>query len=162
MSTVQKYCDVEVPIRTAYDQWTQFESFPEFMEGVIDVRQMGDTMTHWRTRIGGVEREFDAHIVEQVPDQRIAWRTVGGEVEQAGTVTFEPVGTGRTRVGLIMDFEPEGAVEKVGDALGMVERRVDGDLQRFKEFIESRGMQSGSWRGEVHGGKPDPDGGSVL
>lgn len=160
MSTVQKYCDVEVPIRTAYDQWTQFESFPHFMEGVIDVRQMGDTMTHWRTRVGGVEREFDAQIIEQVPDQRIAWRTTGGEVDQAGTVTFEPVGMGHTRVGLMMDFEPEGAVEKVGDALGMVERRVEGDLQRFKEFIESRGVQSGAWRGEVHGG--EPDNGSVL
>lgn len=155
MSTVQKYCEVEVPVRTAYDQWTQFESFPEFMEGVIDVRQMGNTLTHWRTRVAGVEREFDAHIIEQVPDQRIAWRTTGGEVEQAGTVTFEPVSPGRTRIGLMMDFEPEGAVEKVGDALGMVERRVDGDLQRFKEFIESRGIETGSWRGRVSGGETD-------
>jgi uncharacterized membrane protein len=158
MSTVQKYCEVDVPVRVAYDQWTQFESFPQFMEGVDTVQQLGDTMTHWRTSIGGVSREFDAQIIEQVPDQRIVWRSTGGEVDQAGTVTFEPLGAGRTRVGLMMDFEPQGMTEKIGDSLGIIERRVDGDLQRFKEYIESRGMESGGGRGEVHGGQSETPG----
>jgi uncharacterized membrane protein len=158
MSTVQKYCEVEVPVRAAYDQWTQFESFPEFMEGVDQVNQLDDTMTHWKTSVGGVSREFDAQIIEQVPDERIAWRSTGGEVDQSGIVTFEELGAGRTRVGLLMDFSPEGTLEKIGDSLGLIERRVENDLQRFKEFMEQRGTPTGEWRGEVHGGQTDSGG----
>ena len=148
MATIEQSIDVEVPVRTAYDQWTQFEQFPQFMEGVEEVRQSGDTHTHWRTKVAGREKEFDAVITEQTPDQRIAWTSAGGP-EHAGVVTFHRLGEAKTRVMLQMDYEPEGAAEKIGDALGLVERRVKGDLSRFKELIESRGAASGGWRGEV-------------
>jgi uncharacterized membrane protein len=148
MSTVQKSIEVNVPVRTAYDQWTQFEDFPQFMEGVEQVRQISDTRTHWVTEVAGTKREFDAEITEQVPDKRIAWRAVDGP-DQGGVVTFEPVGDTSTRVMVEMDFAPEGLVEKAGDALGVIDRRIMGDLDRFKEFIESRGVETGAWRGEV-------------
>ncbi len=148
MSTVQESIEVNVPVRAAYDQWTQFEEFPRFMEGVEEVRQVTDTRTHWVTEVGGTKREFDAEITEQVPDKRIAWRAVDGP-DQGGVVMFEPVGSGTTRVTVEMDFAPEGVVEKAGDALGVVDRRVKGDLGRFKEFIEQRGVETGAWRGEV-------------
>jgi uncharacterized membrane protein len=148
MSTVEQHIDVDVPVRTAYDQWTQFEEFPQFMEGIERIEQRGDTSTHWVTKIGGVSREFDAEITEQTPDQRVAWRAVGGE-KHAGVVTFHRIDEGKTRVMLQMDYEPEGVVEKAGDKLGIVERRVKGDLGRFKEFIEGRGSETGAWRGEV-------------
>ena len=148
MSTIQKSIDVQVPVHTAYNQWTQFESFPNFMEGVEEVRQLSNTRTHWKTRIAGATREFDAEIVDQEPDQRIAWRSVEGP-NQAGVVTFQPEGTDRTRVALSMDFTPSDTTEKIGDATNMVERRVEGDLKRFKEFIESRGTETGGWRGSV-------------
>ncbi|MDP9006379.1 MAG: SRPBCC family protein [Actinomycetota bacterium] len=148
MSTVQESIEVNVPVRAAYDQWTQFEEFPRFMEGVEEVRQVTDTRTHWVTEVGGTKREFDAEITEQVPDKRIAWRAVDGP-DQGGVVMFEPVGSGTTRVTVEMDFAPEGVVEKAGDALGVVDRRVKGDLARFKEFIEQRGVETGAWRGEV-------------
>ncbi|MBW3626396.1 MAG: SRPBCC family protein [Actinobacteria bacterium] len=148
MSVVDETIEVNVPVRTAYDQWTQFESFPQFMEGVEEVRQVTDTRTHWRTEIGGVKREFDAEITEQVPDQRIAWRAVDGP-DQGGVVTFDAPDPNRTRILLELDYDPEGAVEQAGDKLGVVKRRVKGDLERFKEFIESRGVETGAWRGEV-------------
>ena len=148
MSTVQKSIEVNVPIRTAYDQWTQFEEFPKFMEGVEEIRQVSDTRTHWVTSIAGTEREFDAEITEQVPDKRIAWRAVDGP-DQGGVVTFEAMGSGATRIVVEMDFAPEGVVEKAGDALGVIDRRVQGDLERFKDFIEGRGVETGAWRGEV-------------
>ena len=148
MSTIQKSIDVQVPVHTAYNQWTQFESFPNFMEGVEEVRQLSNTRTHWKTRIAGATREFDAEIVDQEPDQRIAWRSVEGP-NQAGVVTFQPEGTDRTRVALSMDFTPSDTTEKIGAATNMVERRVEGDLKRFKEFIESRGTETGGWRGSV-------------
>ena len=148
MSTVQKSIDVKVPIRTAYDQWTQFEEFPEFMEGVERIDQITDTRTHWVTEVAGLEREFDAEITEQVPDKRIAWRAVDGP-DHGGVVMFEPVGSDATRVSVEMDFAPDGLAEKAGDALGVIDRRVEGDLERFKEFIESRGVETGAWRGEV-------------
>jgi uncharacterized membrane protein len=148
MATIEQSIDVEVPVRTAYDQWTQFEQFPQFMEGVEEVRQSGDTHTHWRTKVAGKEKEFDAVITEQTPDQRIAWTSEGGP-EHAGVVTFHRLAEAKTRVMLQMDYEPEGVAEKVGDALGLVERRVKGDLSRFKELIESRGAATGGWRGEV-------------
>jgi uncharacterized membrane protein len=148
VSTIQKSIDVQVPVHTAYNQWTQFESFPNFMEGVEEVRQLSNTRTHWKTRIAGATREFDAEIVDQEPDQRIAWRSVEGP-NQAGVVTFQPEGTDRTRVALSMDFTPSDTTEKIGAATNMVERRVEGDLKRFKEFIESRGTETGGWRGSV-------------
>lgn len=153
MSTVEKSIDVDVPVRTAYNQWTQFESFPQFMEGVDRIEQTSDTMTHWVTSIGGVTREFDAQITEQHPDERVAWTTVDGP-KQAGVVTFHRLEENKTRVMLQMDFAPEGLVEKVGDKLGIVGRRAEGDLERFKKFIESRGAESGAWRGDVD--RPTP------
>ncbi|MBA3490321.1 MAG: SRPBCC family protein [Longispora sp.] len=145
---IQKSVQVKVPLRTAYNQWTQFEEFPEFMDGVEEVKQVNDTLTHWRTKIAGVEREFDAEIVSQQPDTMVAWKSVDGPM-QAGTVSFRPLDSARTEVTLLMDFEPEGIVEKAGDTIGLVDRRVQGDLERFKDFIESRGTETGSWRGEV-------------
>ena len=149
MASVQESVDVDVPIRIAYDQWTQFESFPQFMGGVERITQLDDTHTHWVTNIDGVKREFDAEITEQHPEERIAWTSTGGEAKQAGVVTFHRLDEAKTRVMLQMDYEPEGVAEKIGDALGLVERRVKGDLSRFKELIESRGAASGGWRGEV-------------
>ena len=148
MSTIEESIEVGVPVRTAYDQWTQFEEFPHFMEGVEEIRQLDDTHVHWKTRIGGVEREFDAEITEQHPDHRIAWRSVSGP-SQAGVVTFHRLDDATTRIMLQLDTEPEGAVEKVGDALGIVKRRVKGDLERFKEMMEERGTETGAWRGDV-------------
>jgi uncharacterized membrane protein len=152
MSTVEQSIEVNVPLRTAYNQWTQFEEFPRFMDGVEEIRQVDDTHLHWRTKLAGITREFDAEITEQKPDERIAWRSTGG-TQNAGVVTFHRLDEGRTRVMVQIDAEPEGVVEKAGDALGLVERRVKGDLERFKELIEGRGSESGAWRGEV--GRPD-------
>jgi uncharacterized membrane protein len=148
MANIEQSIDVDVPVRTAYNQWTQFEEFPKFMEGVEQIRQLDDTHTHWRTKVAGREKEFEAVITEQTPDQRIAWTSEVGP-EHAGVVTFHRLDQARTRVMVQMDYEPEGVAEKVGDALGLVTRRVKGDLERFKELIESRGAESGSWRGEV-------------
>lgn len=153
MGAITESVDVEVPVRTAYDQWTQFEEFPKFMAGVQEVRQITDTMTHWKVDIGGVTREFDARITEQIPDERVAWTAVDG-TKQAGVVTFHRLNPNRTRVTLQMDFEPHGATEQVGDKLGVVDRRVKGDLDRFKKYIEERGVETGAWRGEVH--RPEP------
>lgn len=149
MDTIEKSITVDVPVRTAYNQWTQFEEFPRFMEGVEEVRQLNDKKMHWRANIGGKTEEWDAEIVEQTPDQRVSWRSTGG-AHNAGTVSFQPQGASQTRVTLRLDYKPEGFVENVGDALGLVERRVEGDLERFKEFIESRGSETGAWRGEIH------------
>lgn len=143
--------EVDVPVRVAYDQWTQLEEFPRFMEGVEQVTQVSDALLHWKVRVGGVGREFDAVITEQVPDQVVAWSSVDGP-RQAGAVTFQPLDPARTRVTLRMGFEPDGPVEAAGDALGLVERRVRGDLERFREFVQARGTQTGAWRGELHGG----------
>ena len=148
MSTIEQSIEVSVPVRTAYNQWTQFEEFPRFMEGVQTVQQLDDTRLHWVTEIAGQKREFDAKITEQTPDQRIAWYA-DGEAKQGGAVTFHRLDDEKTKVMLQMDFEPEGFVETVGDKLGIVESRVKGDLERFKTFIESRGSETGAWRGEV-------------
>ena len=148
MGTTIEFIDVDVPVGTAYNQWTQFESFPQFMSGVDSVTQVTDTMTHWKTSIGGVTREFDAQITEQHPDERVAWKSVDGNTH-AGVVTFHRLGPNTTRVTVQMDFLPEGLVENVGDKLGIVDRRVKGDLENFKKFIESRGAETGSWRGNI-------------
>ncbi|MFD4137450.1 SRPBCC family protein [Streptomyces sp. NPDC058572] len=149
MSMVKESVEVEVPIRTAYNQWTQFEEFPEFMEGVEEVRQLDDLHNHWITKIGGVRREFDTEMVDQLPDERIAWRTVGGDTKQMGMVHFRRLDDTHTCVGLVMDVEPSGAAEKTAAVTGMIDRRVKGDMRRFKEYIEQRGGESGSWRGRV-------------
>jgi uncharacterized membrane protein len=150
MSTIEESIEVEVPVRTAYNQWTQFEEFPSFMEGVEEVRQLDDTHVSWRVSIGGDTEQWEAVITEQEPDQRVAWEATGGK-RNAGLVTFQPLGADRTRVTVRMEWEDEGITEKVGSALGFDSRRVQGDLERFKELIESRGHESGAWRGEVHG-----------
>jgi uncharacterized membrane protein len=147
-TTVIKSVDVAVPVSTAYNQWTQFESFPQFMEGVEEITQLTDTRTHWRTSIAGVHREFDAEITEQHPEERVAWQTVDGS-HHAGVVTFHRLGDLSTRVTLQMEYEPESLTEKAGTALGVVQKRAESDLKRFKEFIESRGQETGAWRGDV-------------
>ena len=148
MSTIVESIDVQVPVRTAYNQWTQFEEFPQFMEGVERVEQLDDTRLHWVAKVAGKTKEWDAKITEQTPDQRIAWTATSG-AENAGVVTFHRFDDATTRVTVQMDVDPEGPVENVGDAVGVPERRVKGDLERFKEFIESRGRETGAWRGEV-------------
>ena len=153
MGTVTEHVDVAVPVRTAYNQWTQFEEFPQFMEGVTEVRQVSDTMTHWTTEVGGIKREFDARITEQLPDERVAWTSTGGDVKQAGVVTFHRLDDSHARVTAQMELEPEGVAEKAADAMGVISRRVKGDLKRFKEFIEERGTETGAWRGEVEQGQ---------
>jgi uncharacterized membrane protein len=150
VSTIEKSIEVDVPVRTVYDQWTQFESFPRFMAGVESVRQLDDTHLHWKAEIAGVSREWDAEIVDQTPDERVTWRSTDGTTN-AGTVSFAAADAG-TRVTLRLEFAPEGIVEKVGDALNLVDRRAEGDLERFKEFIESRGAETGAWRGDVRPG----------
>jgi uncharacterized membrane protein len=148
MASVEKHVEVDVPVRTAYNQWTQFEDFPHFMEGVKEVRQLDDTHLHWRAELGGKEQEWDAVITEQTPDARIAWRNTSG-AENAGVVTFHRLGDSQTRVMLQIEYDPDGFVENVGDALGIVSRRIEGDMKRFKEFIESGREATGAWRGEV-------------
>jgi len=147
VTTIEKSVDVHTPVRAAYNQWTQFESFPSFMEGVDQITQQTPTRTHWRTSIAGVTREFDAEITEQHADERIAWRSVDGP-RQAGVVTFHRIDDQTTRVHLQMDYEPESLTEKAGTALGVVSHRIQGDLDRFKEFIERHG-ETGSWRGDI-------------
>ncbi|WP_369213188.1 SRPBCC family protein [Streptomyces flavofungini] len=150
MSKVEESIEVAVPVSTAYNQWTQFETFPEFMDGVERIEQRSDTLTHWKTKIGGVVREFDAEITEQIPDERVAWTTTGGEAKQAGVVTFHRLGEDRTKVMLQLDHDPKGLADSVGDKLGFVKRQVTGDLKRFKQFIEKRdGVETGAWRGQV-------------
>ncbi len=148
MASVVESIDVTVPVSTAYNQWTQFEDFPRFMEGVKSVTQIDDTHAHWVAEIAGDEQEWDAEITEQHPDERVAWRATSGAAN-AGVVTFHRIDDGTTRVTLQMDVEPEGVVENLGTFLGFLDRRVKGDLERFKEFIESRGAETGAWRGEV-------------
>ncbi|MEV6583275.1 SRPBCC family protein [Streptomyces sp. NPDC051582] len=143
MSLVKESIEVNVPVRTAYDQWTQFESFPQFMDGVERIDQLTDTLTHWVTKVGGAKREFDAEVTEQIPDTKVAWVTVGGESDQSGLVTFEPIDAFHTQITLMMDFDPEGVAENIGDGLAFVDRLVKGDLKRFKHFIEDRGTATG-------------------
>jgi uncharacterized membrane protein len=153
VASVQEAIDVDVPIRVAYDQWTQFESFPQFMGGVESITQLDDKRLHWVTSIDGVKREFDAEITEQHPEERIAWASTSGETKHAGVVTFHRLDEAKTRVMIQIDWEPEGLVEKAGAALGFDDRQVKADAKKFKEFIESRGTETGAWRGDV----PRPD-----
>jgi uncharacterized membrane protein len=153
MSTVVESVDVAVPVRTAYNQWTMFEQFPQFMEGVTEVRQLDDTRLHWVVDIAGVHREFDAEITEQHPDERVAWTSVDGP-RHAGVVTFHRLDDNNTRVTAQMEIDPDGLVEQVGAKTGIVDMRVKGDMKRFREYIESRGQETGGWRGDV--GRPMP------
>ncbi len=148
MSSTEEFIDVNVPISTAYNQWTQFEEFPKFMESVHEVRQLDDTHLHWRADIAGKTEEWDVEITEQIPDKRIAWRSIGG-VKNAGVVTFHKISDSRTRIMLQMDYEPRGIDEKIGDTLGLVKMQTKANLKRFKEMLESRGTETGAWRGSV-------------
>ena len=148
MSTIEQSIEVSAPISTVYNQWTQFEEFPRFMDGVDEVRQLDDTHLHWVASFGATRHEWDAEITEQLPDERVAWRNTGGK-DNAGVVTFHKIDDATTRVMVQMDFVPEGIKEKIGEALGAPDRRVKGDLERFKEMIEARGVETGAWRGEV-------------
>jgi uncharacterized membrane protein len=152
MASITESIDVEVPVRTAYDQWTQFEEFPQFMEGVRSVDQIDDAHLRWVAEIGGEQQAWTAEITEQRPDERVAWKTVEGH-GNAGVVTFHRLGDGETRVTVQMEHETEGLREQIGSALGVDSRRVKSDLERFKDLIESRGVESGAWRGEIEGGK---------
>ena len=149
MAQVTESIDVDVPVTTAYNQWTQFESFPHFLSFVENVEQIGDTLTHWKVKIGGVEREFDAEITEQHPDERIAWNSIGGEEDHAGVVTFHKLSDATSRVTVQLDWEPEGLPEKLGAVAGIDNMAVKGDLKHFKEFIERAGGETGAWRGDV-------------
>jgi uncharacterized membrane protein len=148
MSTIEESIDVNVPVSTAYNQWTQFEEFPNFMEAVEKVIQGDDKRLHWVAEIAGQRREWDAEITEQRPDERIAWTSTTGS-RNAGVVTFHRIDDTTTRVMLQLEFEPDDAMEKSGDALGLVRRQARKDMERFKEFIESRGRETGAWRGEI-------------
>lgn len=148
MTSAQKSVEMNCYVTDAYNQWTQFEDFPKFMAGVEEIRQLDDRHLHWKVKIDGVEREFDTEITEQLPDERIAWRSTTGPT-QAGVVTFHKIDDSTTRVMLQLDMEPEGITEKAGDKLGFVERQVSKDLENFKKLIESRGQPTGAWRGEV-------------
>ena len=148
LSRVDVAIDVNVPVSTAYNQWTQFEEFPRFMDSVREVRQLDDEHLHWRASVAGKEKEWDAEITEQVPDKRIAWRSIGG-VRNSGVVTFEPLSESTTRVTLSMQYDPETAGEKIGDTMGVVRLQAKANLKRFKELIESRGVETGAWRGSV-------------
>ena len=150
MTTIEKTIEVSVPVRTAYNQWTQFEQFPRFMEGVKEVQQLDDKHLRWRAEIAGKEVEWTSEITQQVPDQRIGWRSTSG-AQNAGSVSFLALADNRTQLTLHMVIDPEGAAQSTGSALGLVGARIEGDLKRFKDFIEKRGQETGEWRGEIHG-----------
>jgi len=149
MPQIIETIDVNVPVRVAYNQWTQFESFPHFLDEVVSITQIDDTHNRWVVNVGGAEREFDAEITEQHPDERVAWRSTGGETEHAGVVTFHKLDENTTRVTAQIDWEPQGLLEKVGALVGAGSHAVKKDLDNFKEFIEGRGAETGAWRGDV-------------
>jgi uncharacterized membrane protein len=152
MPRLERSIEIEAPLSKVYDQWTQFEEFPRFMDGVLDVRQLDDSRLRWRARIAGQEREWTAEITEQVPNSRIAWESLSGTPNR-GAITFEPIGEGgaRARVTVQVDYEPEGWIESLADALGLVSMRVDGALEAFRESIEGGRGATGAWRGRIPG-----------
>jgi len=152
MERVEKFVEVNRPVNTVYNQWTQFEEFPLFMDGVKEVRQLDDTHLFWRAEVWGKEKEWEAEITEQEPDTRISWKSITG-APNAGTVRFEPSGDDRTIVRLVMAYDPKGLLETVGDALGLFTSQVERSVEQFKRFIERRGQESGAWRGEVDDGQ---------
>ena len=151
MSHIQETIELNVPVSTAYNQWTQFEDFPQFMEGVESVKQLDDTRLHWIAEFGGTRREWEAKIVDQTPDSHVAWKAPAED--PSGEVRFEPVGADRCRMTLVLEYDGQNTKEKLGDLMGAAKRRVKGDLDRFKDFIESRGAETGAWRGDVVGGR---------
>jgi uncharacterized membrane protein len=151
MRTLEHSIEVDAPLRATYNQWTQFEDFPQFMEGVESVTQLDDTHVHWVATVAGRKKEWDAEITRQVPDSEIDWIGLG-DADNRGRLLFEPT-NGGTKITMMLDYEPEGAVEEIGDRLGLVKRRVKGDMDRFKEFLEARGRETGGWRGEVNRGE---------
>ena len=157
METIEKSIEVEAPINQVYNQWTQFEEFPRFMEGVEKVHQLDDKHLHWIAKVGGRRKEWDAEILEQVPEDRIAWRSTSG-APNSGVVHFRPRDAQHTVITLRMNYEPEGAMESLGNALGMVSGRIESDLRHFKDFIQQRGTETGSWRGEIHRGNVNDPG----
>jgi uncharacterized membrane protein len=150
METLEQSIEVDAPVSVTYNQWTQFEEFPRFMQGVESVTQIDDRRLHWVAQVAGKRQEWDAEITRQVPDQEIDWMGLG-DPDNRGRLVFQPVG-GRTKVTMTLDYAPEGAVETVGDKLGLVRRRIQGDMERFKEFLETRGRETGGWRGEINAG----------
>jgi uncharacterized membrane protein len=154
MPKIQDSIEIQAPVQQAYNQWTQFEEFPKFMEGIESVKQLDDTHLQWNAEIRGESREWTTEITEQRPDEKVAWKTIEGEVKNDGVVTFEEVGDGRTRLNVQMDVEGDSSAENVaGDLLGVVKRQVHGDLERFKQLIENRDEETGAWRGEVQQGE---------
>lgn len=151
MATIEKSIDVAVPVSVAYDQWTQFEQFPQFMEGVVDVEQLDDSHLRWTAEVQGERKHWEAEIVEQEPDRVIAWRSIGG-ARTSGRVEFAPTNEG-TRVRVEMEYEPEGMKESVGAVLGLDEHQVEEDLERFRELVEDRQLPTGAWRGSIEGGE---------
>ena len=154
---VEKSIEVDAPVNRVYNQWTQFEEFPKFMQGIEQVRQLDDKRLHWIAEVGGRRKEWDAEIFEQVPDQKIAWRSTSG-APNTGIVSFRPLAPNRTQVTVRMEYDPEGPVETVGSALGAVGGRIEGDLKRFRDFIQTRLRETGAWRGEIHGGRVESTG----
>jgi len=157
MEHIEKSVEVNAPLSAVYNQWTQFEDFPEFMEGVLEVRQLDDKRLRWKAKIAGKEKEWDAEIFEQTPDEIIAWRSTSGAMN-TGRVTFQSLGPSNTRVSLRINYDPEGVLENMADAMGLVSARVQGDLNRFKAFLETRHTETGAWRGEIHGREVHPEG----
>jgi uncharacterized membrane protein len=155
MERIEKMVEVDLPVRTVYNQWTQFEEFPRFMDGVKEVKQIDDTHVRWHAEIFGKDKEWDAEITEQVPDQKIGWKSISGDAPNAGTVRFESIGPDRTLVRLLLAYEPQGAMESAGDALGVLSGRVEKSVEQFKRYIESRGREDGAWRGQVHDSRPE-------
>ena len=149
MAQIIETVDVDVPVRVAYDQWTQFESFPDFLEEVVSITQVDDTRNHWVVEVGGARREFDTEITEQHPDERVAWRSVGGETAHAGVVSFHRLSDDSSRVTVQIDWKPEGLAEMVGSMAGLASHAVRKDLDNFKDFIENRRTATGAWRGDV-------------
>ena len=152
MASVTESVDVDVPVSTAYNQWTQFESFPHFLDEVVSITQIDDTHNHWKVKVGGAEREFDAEITEQHPDERVAWNSTSGEVNHAGVVTFHRLSDVSTRVTVQIEWAPSGLLEKAGSVFGADDHAVKKDLQNFKRFIEGQGAETGAWRGDVQPG----------
>ena len=154
MPKIEDTIEVQVPVQQAYNQWTQFEDFPKFMDGIQSVQQLDDTHVEWVAEIRGESRQWTTEITEQRPDEKVAWKTIEGEVKNDGVVTFEPLGDAQTRVKVEMDVESDSTAENVaGDLLGVVKKQVHGDLERFKQLIESPDVETGAWRGAVQDGE---------
>jgi uncharacterized membrane protein len=152
MATVEKTIEVDVPVSRVYNQWTQFEEFPRFMEGIKEVTQVDDRHLRWCAEVGGKEERWEAEITSQIPDEKIAWRSISG-IQNNGIVTFTDVDGAHTQVHLRIEYKTEGMVEAIGDMFGAVDRTVEGSLERFKSFIESRDGATGEWRGLIHSGE---------